>query len=190
MGDTPPEPPKPDTEAFVDLGLPSGTLWATCNVGANAPEEVGGYFAWGETSPKTHFATDNYEHYAGGNWKNIGSNIAGTQYDAATANWGSEWCMPTADQLSELASKCSRKSYTLNGVNGILFTGPNGNTIFIPNGGRDYELGHGPYEPDNCGLWSSSACYTSTAYRAWEWSYISYSYRHQGFPIRPVRAKM
>jgi hypothetical protein len=171
----------------VDLGL--SVNWATCNLCAQTPEEIGGYFAWGETFPKTHFDKSNYQYYENGSYQNIGNDISGTIYDAATANWGEGWRMPTKEELSEFASKCSRSSYTLNGVKGLLFEGPNGNTLFIPNSGHDYEEGVGSSEAQGCGLWSSTSFGTSSAYRAWEWSYISYSYRYQGFPIRPVRDK-
>ena len=57
------EPDNPDTHEWVDLGLPSGTLWATCNIGANAPEDYGDYFAWGETKPKDNYDLNNYKWY-------------------------------------------------------------------------------------------------------------------------------
>ena len=173
---------------WVDLNLPSGTLWATCNIGANIPEEVGGYFAWGETAPKTHFDISNYQYYVNNKYQDIGNDIAGTIYDAAKVNWGEEWRMPTLDELKELSTYCTRSSYNLNGVPGLLFKGSNGNTIFIPNGGIDYENGGVPSESDGCGVWSSTTMNSNCAYRAWEWNSfsLSFSYKYQGLPVRAV----
>ena len=134
---------------WIDLGLPSRTKWATCNVGANTPEALGDYFAWGETTPKSPF-TINWDVY---NWCN-GSGNTLTKYcdnpdygdngftdnlkllqpsdDAATANWGSGWRMPTRYELEELVDICTHETTSQNGVNGVLFTGPNGNKIFFP----------------------------------------------------------
>ena len=125
----------------VDLGLPSGTLWATCNVGAEIPEESGYYFAWGETEPKSVHLWSTYE------WCN-GNNETMTKYctvdnkteldpedDAAYVNWGPFWRMPTLDQLQELYDNCSWTWTNQNGWNGRLVTGPNGNSIFLPAAG-------------------------------------------------------
>ena len=140
----------PYEHEWVDLGLPSGTLWATCNVGASAPEDYGDYFAWGETEPKDYYDWDTYK------WCN-GSDDSMTKYctdgihgyngfkdgkteldpedDAAYVNWGPSWRMPTSEQQKELCEKCSSTWTTLNGVSGRLFTGPNGNTLFLPAAG-------------------------------------------------------
>ena len=116
---------------LIDLGLPSGTKWACCNVGASKPEDYGGYFAWG-------ISTINRKSASG----NVGKNISGTQYDAATANWGSSWVMPSLEQMKELMDKCSRVWTTKNGVNCMKFTGSNGASIFLPAAGsrRNGEL--------------------------------------------------
>lgn len=126
---------------MIDLGLPSGTKWACCNVGASTPEGYGNYYAWGETSPKSKYNWDTYQ-YGYYNYDddyshlvNIGSDIAGTQYDAATANWGSPWRMPTLTQIQELLNNCTSVWTSQNGVNGRKFTGPNGGTIFLPAAG-------------------------------------------------------
>ena len=168
---------------YVDLGLPSGLLWATCNLGASAPEEVGNYYAWGETSPKTFFSEDNYiyKDYP------IGlSNISGTQYDAATAALGGTWRMPTREEIKELADNCTRSQTTSNGKVCMELTGPNGNKLIIARGGLGEQ---GTPHEDGYGLWSSTKNGSTTAYRAWEWSMISYSYRWQGIPIRPVTSQ-
>ena len=136
-----------DTHKWVNLGLPSGTLWATCNVGAGSPEEYGYYFAWGEVEPKKNYSWSTYK------WCN-GTNITLTKYctksscgtvdnkteldpedDAAYVNWGSSWRMPTLDQIQELCEECSWTWTTLNGVNGWKATGPSGATLFLPAAG-------------------------------------------------------
>lgn len=120
---------------WVDLGLPSGTKWACCNVGASAPESYGNYYAWGETSPKEVYSWYTYIYINSGTVVNIGSDIAGTGYDTATANWGVPWRMPSLTQIQELLSNCSSTWTTQNGVNGRKFIGPNGSTIFFPAAG-------------------------------------------------------
>lgn len=126
---------------MVDLGLPSGTKWACCNVGATTPEDYGNYYAWGETQPKSVYNDNTYQYYNGSlsypdSWINIGSDIAGTEYDAATANWGAPWRMPTKAQCEELFSNCTSEWTTQNGVNGRKFIGPNEATIFLPAAGN------------------------------------------------------
>ena len=141
---------KPNHE-YVDLGLPSGTLWATCNVGASKPEDFGSYFAWGETAPKEVYTWETYK------WCN-GTNNTMTKYctdssfgtvdgktellpedDAAYVNWGSSWRMPSQEQCIELSNYCTWTWTTLNGVIGQLITGPNGNTMFLPAAGDRYQ---------------------------------------------------
>lgn len=133
---------------LIDLGLPSGTKWACCNVGATVPEAYGGYFAWGETEEKDIYDDVTYLYSSGidkdgdgfydadVSYQIIGDDIAGTEYDAALANWGGSWRMPSAEQCQELDSKCRSIWTTRNGVNGRLFTGPSGGKIFLPAGGH------------------------------------------------------
>lgn len=116
----------------VDLGLPSGTRWASYNVGATKQEEFGGYFAWGETEEKGEYTNDTYI-YRG---VDIGRNISGTNYDAAHTKWGGDWCMPTQEEFEELMNNCSHSWTKINDVNGMLFTASNGNSIFLPATGR------------------------------------------------------
>ncbi len=185
---------------YVDLGLPSGTLWATCNVGANRPEEYGDYFAWGETAPKdyydwsTYFDTDD-----GGSTFNKYKNNGGLtellpEDDAATKNWGSPWHMPTLVQMQELLDNCTREWTTQGGVNGTLVTGPNGNTIFLPAAGRrwDDELyGAGSYGY----YWSSSfdpSCDSNAYYLYFSsgyWNWYGSDYRYGGRSVRAVRVQ-
>lgn len=116
-GETPwPDDPESDSHEYVDLGLPSGTLWATCNVGASSPEDYGSFFAWGETASKTDFAWSNYglcegssttlTHYCTSAKYGHPDGLAllANQHDAAAVRWGSAWCMPTVEQVQELLS--------------------------------------------------------------------------------------
>ena len=140
----PSEPEQPgdsNSHEYVDLGLPSGLLWATCNVGASTPEEYGDYFAWGETTTKETYDYDNCPTYglstselqSQGYIDSEGNLTA--QYDAATANWGGDWRMPTYAEQEELINNCTWTWTTQNGVNGYNVEGPNGNSIFLPAAG-------------------------------------------------------
>ena len=142
---------------LIDLGLPSGTKWACCNVGASTPEDYGGYFAWGETTEKSYYDWSTYIHCDGSKetCHDIGSDIAGTQYDAATVNWGSPWVMPSFDQMKELNDKCNSKWTTENGVKGRRFTGPNGASVFLPAAGERDERDL-VYAGSRGDYWSSS----------------------------------
>lgn len=113
----------------IDLGL--SVEWATCNVGANAPEEFGGYFAWGETEEKDSYKKSNYK-LQDFTLDSTMTDISGTQYDVAHVRWGGDWRMPTLDEFDELCRRCTWKWTTLNDVSGYLVTGPNGNSIFLP----------------------------------------------------------
>ena len=115
---------------YVDLGLPSGTLWATCNIGASKPEEYGGYYAWGETEEKEDYNLDTYQYSP--EVSDIGVDIAGTKYDVAHVKWGGSWVMPSLDQINELLDNTTSEWTTLNGVSGYKFIGSNGGTIFFP----------------------------------------------------------
>lgn len=116
---------------YVDLGLESGTLWATTNLGANTPEEFGDYYAWGEITPKDSYTADNYT----GNNNNLVRIFSNPIHDAATANWGDDWRMPTMFDIEELASDCTWIMTTQAGVLGYKVVGPNGNSIFLPASG-------------------------------------------------------
>ncbi len=125
---------RPEGVVAIDLGLPSGTKWASCNIGATHPEERGTYFAWGETEEKEDYDWNTYA-FADGYAKScqdIGDVISGTIYDVAYLQWGGKWRMPTCKQYDELIKCCDSAWITLNGVNGRKFTGPNGNSIFLP----------------------------------------------------------
>jgi Leucine-rich repeat (LRR) protein len=175
---------------MIDLGLPSGTKWACCNVGASKPEDCGDYFAWGETEKKDYYDWSTYIH-CDGSWEtchDIGKDIAGTQYDAATANWGSPWVMPSLDQVKELFDNCTKEWTTENGVYGRRFTASNGASIFLPIAGfryfGDLYLAGSAYY-----YWSSSLDESAT-YNAYyigeaEWNTCN---RPNGQSVRPVVA--
>jgi len=179
---------------WVDLGLPSGTKWATCNVGATTPEGYGNYYAWGETTTKETYSWDTYRYYDGSNLtKYTGSDGLATLQssdDAATANWGSGWRMPTQTEMRELIDNCTVTWTTQNGVNGRLFTGSNGNSIFLPAAGYRYDselngAGSGGY------VWSGSL-YSDDTGGAWgllfdsDGCYVDIGDRYYGLTVRAV----
>lgn len=170
---------------YVDLGLPSGTKWATCNVGASTPEEYGNYYAWGETSTKTEYTEENSVTY-GQQMSDISGNA---QYDAATANWGSTWRIPNRAEVEELIDNCTWTWTTQNGVNGIKVTGTNGNSIFLPAAGMSNEsiglaccyYSSFPGGEENCcvyGIYSDLE--DSDRFK------LAWLYRYAGFTVRPV----
>lgn len=176
----------------VDLGLPSGTLWASFNVGATKPEEVGGYYAWGETETKERYSWSNYIHCDGTKetCHDIGADIAGTEYDVAHVKWGGDWTMPTKSQINELIHNCTSQWTTLNGVNGCLITGPNMHTIFLPAGG--YGVGSQIYKPGIYGLYKGSTLCEGDLAESWcldtdEKSFVRYGlWNYYGHNVRPV----
>ena len=185
-------PCDPDGEisghGYVDLGLPSGVKWATCNVGASSAEDYGDYFAWGETSPKAEYTWENSVTY-GEQMSDISGNA---QYDAATANWGGSWRMPTKEQMEELFEHCEWEWTQVNGVNGAKVIGPNGSCIFLPAAG--YRLGSSLYIVGDYGhCWSSTPYdddYGNLAYGldfnlGYEGVYWNYN-RYDGLTVRPI----
>ncbi len=199
--------PSVDTHEYVDLGLPSGTLWATMNIGANSPEEYGDYFAWGETSPKDVFKWDNYQWSNGTRFNKLIKYCTNSSYgyngfvddktelepedDAATANWGSQWCMPSAEQLDEIISQCNWQWTTMNGVNGYRVS-KNGKSIFFPAAG--YYFGDTLYSTGNISYYWSRMVNASKSYQAYYLWFHSqgnlernYGDRDTGFSVRAVR---
>ena len=198
---------KPKYE-FVDLGLPSGTKWATCNVGANSPEEFGLYFAWGETegyegiTDEKQFSWADYKLCGGSSstltkYNNDSSN--GTvdtlttleQVDDAAYTSDNTYRMPTSAELEELTANTTSTWETLNGVNGRRFTSKtNGNSIFVPAAGDCYNgsvNGVGSYGY----LWSSSLNEGNPRV-GWylnfgsDYVYVSKHGRYDGFTVRAV----
>lgn len=187
---------------YVDLGLPSGTLWATCNVGALNPEEYGGYYAWGETEEKSVYSRETYKWCNGSKntiTKYCTESIHGTvdnkttleaEDDVARVKWGEDWRMPTADEQQELVDNCIWSRGRLNGVDGYWITSKqNGKSIFLPTAGCF--IGK---EVQYCGLfgyfWSGTLCNdNSNAYCIR--FYNDYNNREgygrsAGFTVRPV----
>ena len=199
---------------FVDLGLPSGTLWATCNVGASSPGGLGTYFAWGETSGKTSYGWNSYKH-------SNGTNSSLTKYctvekrgdngftdgltelqpedDAATANWGNEWQMPSEAQFEELFNDnfTTKEWTTQNGYKGVMITSKsNGHSIFLPALG--YKLDNTEKYVGEYGYYWSRLLDTSNT-RALDLFFRLNNdkcyFRHQqddrfmGFCVRPVRVQ-
>ena len=187
---------------WVDLGLPSGLKWATCNVGATKPEEYGDYFAWGEVEPKDYYYWDSYK------WCN-GSYDTQTKYctdsyygivdnkttlelsdDAANYNWGGGWRMPTFEEQEELRNNCSWEWTTQNGVYGRKVTGLNGNSIFLPAAGYRYDSSLNN-AGSNGNYWSSSLN-TNNPNNAYNLNFNSDNVdwnnnnRYYGFSVRPV----
>ena len=180
---------------YVDLGLESGTLWATKNIGADTLYEYGDYFSWGEIAPKTSYKKANYDEDDKG-LNLYQKDISGTEYDAATAIWGLEWRMPTYSEMNELYTKCKWEPMkTSHGTNGYMVTGPNGNYIYLPAAGyRDGE--HGDHQSGNYvgHYWSSTppdwtgeapTLHFEKYYTLCPW----YSERYLGCSIRPVLVK-
>ena len=124
----------------VDLGLPSGTIWAACNLGASSPEEYGNYYAWGETEQKDDYDWDNYKFGDRDNLtkynKKDGKTILDLEDDATNVVLGGEWHIPTIKQIKELFDNTTNEESELNDVKGRLFTSKiNGNTLFFPYSG-------------------------------------------------------
>jgi hypothetical protein len=172
---------------YVDLGLSSGLKWATCNVGAKSPKEHGHYFAWGETSPKNEYAEENSLTY-----DVAMTDISGNAlYDAATANWGDKWRMPTEDDCNELTEACDWIFGSFHGTNGYKVVGPNGNSIYLPAAGwRNCTNNGSLYSVDSCGnYWSSTSTHSIKADNLFIFSKgvaIISSERCQGLSVRLV----
>ena len=167
---------------YVDLGLPSGLKWATCNVGATTPEEYGGYYAWGETTTKIEYTEENCLT-SGKQMNDISGNA---QYDAATANWGGNWRMPKSTELEELIENCTWTRTAHNGVDGYKVEGPNGNSIFLPEAGFRNGLSFNGNQTD---YWSSTPIEDNN-YRAYVLNCYQdlddYAFRDIGCSVRPV----
>lgn len=189
---------------FVDLGLPSGTLWADSDVGSDAPEGNGLFFAWGETEPKSVYNWTTYQYCAGSEntitkYCNNATNgyngytdtltVLKPEDDAAMVYWGHNWRMPTHAEMEELYQYTTHDWATQNGVFGRLYTGTNGNSIFLPASGW-YDSQYHDYQYDVY-RWSSTLG-PNNSYSAWSIGYyttntaIGTDWRYRGFPIRPV----
>lgn len=191
-----------DSHEYVNLGLPSGLKWATCNIGATTPEDYGDYFAWGETEQKEHYDWSTYK-WCRGSYDTMTKYCTSSSYgtvdnkteldpedDAAHVNWGGAWRMPTKAEQDELREKCTWTWTSQNGVKGYKVTGPNGNSIFLPAAGCRNDgslLSAGSY-----GSYWSSSLYASNSGNAYcldffsgyfDWGYYN---RYYGRCVRPV----
>ena len=200
------ENPDPNTgnHEYVDLGL--SVKWATCNVGATKPEEYGDYFAWGETEPKSTYNWSTYK-WCNGSYDTQTKYCTNSNYgtvdnktvldlsdDAARANWGGSWRMPTKAEQDELRNNCTWTWTTQNGVYGYKVTskksGYTNKSIFLPAAG--YRDDSSLYYAGSSGYYRSSSLYTDDPYDAWGVSfdsddvYRSSGSRGYGFSVRPV----
>lgn len=199
----------PDEPSWVDLGLPSGLLWATCNVGATTPEGYGNYFAWGETQPKSEYIWENCIYCTFNN-----DNLILTKYnpstlfsgpvdnltilqasdDAATFNLGNGARTPTKEEWEELNNNTTKEYATVNGVEGFRFTAANNNSIFLPfagmMSGTELEYPEGP-----AGYYWTASLYTE--YPSFANSFMIQSpnghsvwhfHRCNGFSVRAVKS--
>ena len=193
---------------YVDLGLPSGTLWATCNIGTSSPEGYGNYYAWGETGTKSTYNWDTYRYSNSNNDEltkycnrsdqgnngftdNLTTLQAGD--DPATVNWGSGWQTPSKAQWEELKNNTTHKWTMRNGKQGRLFTAQNGQSVFLPAAGTCWDSEF--YDAGSYGRYWSRSLYIGYPHSAWclyfdldDW-YMGYGYRYYGFSVRPVREK-
>lgn len=184
---------------YVDLDLPSGNLWATCNIGATKPEDFGVFFAWGETQPKTDYCWNTYKHRIGLAIQKYRKNDENSTLqpcdDAATANWGLDWHIPTLEDWLELQKYTTQIGVTRIGIEGQLFTAQNGDRIFLPAApfcGGDSNLrpksGSGYYwssslkrdKPDLASILTFSKSVNT----------IDVCRRHLGLSVRPVHPKV
>lgn len=194
---------KPDKYGPVDLGL--SVKWASCNVGAESPEDYGGYYAWGEIVEKDNYIWSTYKWCIGG-FENLTKYCTNRKYgnadyrtvldsedDVAHVKWGDGWRMPTSDEIKELISNCSWSWIYLNGVNGYKVTGPNGNSIFLPAAGYRYDynkkefIGRGSHGCYWSGTLRENGCYDAVylnfSFSSHDWGGC---YRSSGHTVRPV----
>lgn len=177
----------------VDLGLPSGTLWADRNLGASSESDYGNYFAYGDITPEKYIGDSDEKNYPN-------KNIVRTKMDAATHYWGGRWHMPTRAQAKELVRSCKWKETKIGNKFGYRITGPNGNSIFLPSAGF-MMFGRGQTTPDYCdqGSRGDYRCgevnlketegnayeiYFATAGHSWH--YVTEGWKWDYCPIRPV----
>lgn len=173
----------------IDLGLPSGTLWASYNLGATKPEDFGDYFAWGEMkgykSGKIDFSMSTY------NWCTVNQNELDLENDVAYMSWGNGWRIPNREQVQELLDNCSWEWTTVNDVDGYKITGSNGNYIFLPAAGMYFDTTFGAANLRG-DYWSRSLMdgNSSFSYRMYFTKNIrgvNYANREYGLSIRPVK---
>ena len=202
--------PKPDDDNFVssdwvDLGLPSGLLWAKCKVGANSPQEFGDYFAWAETTTKTDYDWPTYQYIqdmkltkycgnSGWGYNGYSDNLNKLEPmdDAATVNMGSQVHTPTKAEWEELIANTTQTYTTIDTTHGILFTGSNGNTMFLPCAGQHYRF-FSLFDGNDAGFYWSSSLRENFSYESWfvlfnaDTLRVHYVNRPVGYSVRGVR---
>ena len=189
---------------YVDLGLPSGIKWATCNVGASSPEDFGGYYAWGETETKSEYTLETYKWCKRGKYNKHTKYCTDSSYgtvdnktvlepedDVAHVKWGGDWRMPTLAEQDELREKCTWGWTTLNGIKGYKVTGPNGKSIFLP--AAYYRDGTDVYDRGTDGRYLSSSLNRSNNILVYGLNFYdtkyersSVNHRWLGYSVRPV----
>lgn len=199
----------PNGHEYVDLGLPSGARWATCNVGASAPEEFGEYYAWGEIEGKQSYSWETYK-WCDGTTPKV-TNMSLTKYcdrggygtmdgkisleledDVAHVKWGGSWHIPTETEILELINNCESEWTTINDVSGMSFKGVNGNSIFIPAAGskknESFSSGEGEYWSTTLGNHSTTIPYFNFYKKTIELyeGELYNTQRYRGLTIRPV----
>ena len=172
----------------IDLGLPSGTLWACCNVGASSPEAYGGYYAWGETKEKDTYDWSNYSSYY-----HSSTDLLEMRFDVARNWWGGSWMMPVQENIEELLNNCTHEWTMMNGVTGVKFTSnTNDRFIFLPAAGKRHDS-----VPDETGVEGNYwACTPDSANEGYakclsfdaDLTCLSNQPRYYGISIRPVIA--
>lgn len=185
---------------WIDLGLPSGIKWATCNIGAKTPEDRGDYFAWGEVAPKANYGWTFYEFrlQLENRIAKYGDGVADNKFvlektdDAATVNWGGNWRTPTKEEFEELKAHCNFIWEDRYGIKGFkVVSKMNGSSVFFPAAGYCDEDGFFS-ENETGNYWSSSVTRGNRPYDAWDFYFspqnisLSQDYRHHGLTIRPV----
>lgn len=197
---TPPVTPPEIVYEAVDLGL--SVKWASFNVGATSPEEYGDYFSWGDIEPENSFTSANCFTYDKTIEELRTSGIIGpdnnltAKYDAATANWGDAWRMPTSDEMGELINNCTWEgdsiivqvdAVKIDTIRGSKVTGPNGNSIFLPAAGSKYRTTL--YNQGSIGhYWSATPIEKSALYLKLSKNGLEMGEEraHYGFTVRPV----
>jgi hypothetical protein len=189
-----------DGHTYINLGLTSGTWWATCNLGATSCYEYGSYCAWGEVESKELFTTENYAYttsigdYGVYEVQDLGSDISGTQYDAASSQWGGRWRMPNEQERYELFTRCWWRFTSANEVPGLVIYGTNGNTLFLPAAGYGGDESHpAPYGQEVFGYYWTGEASSSDNNKANGFHFGTSGMLEQvscdktsGFSIRPV----
>lgn len=187
-----------DGHGCVDLGLPSHRKWATCNIGATTPEGIGTYFAWGEPGSKsayTEYNSVSFKKNPSGLFQTSNAPCAGTtlnrclapKHDAARANWGSSWRMPTRGDFAELIDNCTWQ--WIESPAGMKVTGPNGKSIFLPASGHYDKFGKSPltsyWTIETAGNLDETNSARSLHFDK-DMYYTTLSSRYLGLNIRPV----